>query len=140
MNNADIVAVREFRRFANTYIYPTTAQYFMEKIKYYCDIEQISYEPQPQITIKFISRIKPYNQSDYITILHNILKEIFVSFFNEEENIKLIRNKIYNNIQVTNSCNTLYYALTQIQSGNQEFLSLLFNITLLNNDNMYLYL
>ena len=141
MNNYDILAVREFRRFANTFIYPYTTQYLIEKISYYCEAEEINYEANPQPTIKFVSKIKPLNNSDYITSIHNILKEIFVSFFNEEEHVKLIRNRIYTQYNDAITSNLLYHALEQIQSGNPQYMGLIFNITILNDGSMsYVYL
>ena len=141
MNNYDILAVREFRRFVNNFIYPYTTGYFIERISYYCDAEMIKYEDKPQPTIKFVSKIKPQNNSDYTTTVHNILKEIFVSFFNEEEYIKLIRNKIYTEINDADTTHLLYHALSQIQAGNPQYMGLFFNITILNDGNMtYVYL
>jgi hypothetical protein len=141
MNNTDVLAVREFRRFVNNYIYPYTTQYFISKISYYCDTQEINFESAPQPTIKFVSKIKPNNNSDYITATHNILKEIFVSYFNEDDHVKLIRQKIHTEVNDENISNILYHALNQIQYGNSLYMGLLFNITILNDGNIsYVYL
>lgn len=140
MNNTDILAVREFRRFINNHIYPYTVQYIIEKIKFYCEAEEINFVANPQPIIKFSSKIKANNNSDYTIAVHNILKEIYVSYFNEEEHIKLIRNKIHTEVNDNNIKALLFIALEQIQSANTEYLGLIFNITILGNDGIYVYL
>ena len=139
MCNTEIFAVSEFRRFVNKHFYPFAIGYLAEHIRNYCEVDQISFESMPQPTIKFTSRIKPVNKSQYTIDLHNILKDIFISCFNDENYVKLIMAKIYTEEPNINQSEILYNTLEQIQQGNPTYLSLLFNITVLDNS-VYLYL
>ena len=68
-----------------------------------------------------------------------LLNGIFIDFFNNYDIIKLIRHKIYNEIMNEEVKQLLNKALYEIQLGNVKYLSLLFNVTILEN-NIYLYL
>lgn len=139
MNSVEVFAVSEFRRFINKHVYPITVGYFLEKINYYCETEQISFDTQPRPVIKFVSRFKPVDLAQYTTEANNIIREIFISYFNEESNIKLITNKIYTEESNIKQCEMLYEVLSQIRQANPVYLNLLFNVTVLN-DSIYLYL
>ena len=139
MNNTDITAVREFRRFANTYIYQDTFHLIIEKIKEYCQVDRISYDPLPQATIKFHSKIAPdASQTNYTTIIHSILKDVFIEYFNNPIVVGLARNKIHTEINNDELKKILRRALSEIQSGNPSYLGLLFNIVILNESYIYL--
>lgn len=137
MNNLDILAVREFRRFVNQYIYPTSSFMIMEKIKISFNPNQIYYEQQPQSMIKFDTSI--ISNPLYTENIGVLLNGIFIDFFNNYDIIKLIRHKIYNEILNEEVKQLLNKALYEIQLGNVKYLSLLFNVTILEN-NIYLYL
>lgn len=137
MNNLDILAVREFRRFVNQYIYPTSSFMIMEKIKISFNPNQIYYEQQPQSMIKFDTSI--ISNPLYTENIGVLLNGIFIDFFNNYDIIKLIRHKIYNEIMNEEVKQLLNKALYEIQLGNVKYLSLLFNVTILEN-NIYLYL
>lgn len=137
MNNLDILAVREFRRFVNQYIYPTSSFMIMEKIKISFNPNQIYYEQQPQSMIKFDTSI--ISNPLYTENIGVLLNGIFIDFFNNYDIIKLIRHKIYNEIMNEEAKQLLNKALYEIQLGNVKYLSLLFNVTILEN-NIYLYL
>lgn len=140
MNNLEVSAIREFRRFANTYIYPISAYIIMTDIQRDFNINTISYNPLPQPIIKFDSGIKKdMNTSLYTEKLHIILKGIFMNYFNNSEVVKLIRNKIFTDIVDNDQKQLLNLALSEIQLGNPQYVSLLFNITILDT-NVYLYL
>lgn len=142
MNNTDINAVKEFRRFTNTYIYPDTACLLIDEISQCCDTIQIEYSATPQATIKFKSRLAENvnNTSVYTTTIHNVLKTIFVNHFNNPNVASLIRSKIHTEVNNEELKNILRLALQEIQYGNPRYLGLLFNITILNDYNCYLYL
>ena len=141
MNNLDVLAIQEFRRFANTHIYPTTAYMIMTEICHRCDGQLVQFEHLPQPLIKFVSGI-PFNDniSKYTETLHLILKGIFIEFYNNQEIIKLIINKIYTEIENEEIKKLLNISLSEIQNGNPRYLGLLFNITILPNCNTYVYL
>lgn len=141
MNNLDVLAIQEFRRFANTHIYPTTTYMIMEEICNKCDGQLVQFEPLPQPLIKFVSGIEfDENISKYTELLHTILKRIFIDFYNNPEIIKFIRNKIYTEIENEETKKLLNIALMEIQIGNPRYLGLLFNVTILKNCNTYVYL
>ena len=137
MNNLDILAVREFRRFINQYIYPTSSFMIMEKIKISFNPNQIYYEQQPQSMIKFDTSI--ISNPLYTENIGVLLNGIFIDFFNNYDIIKLIRHKIYNEIMNEEVKQLLNKALYEILLGNFKYLSHLFNVTILEN-NIYLYL
>ena len=141
MNNSDINTIKEFRRFINTYIYPETAYMIAARIGEECMTSEIIYESTPQATIKFRSKIKyDNNLSNYTQLIHTILKIIFIEYFNNVQISSLIKNKIHTEIQDENLKNSLRSSLLEIQNGNPLYLGLLFNITILNDQNVYLYL
>ena len=82
MNNLDILAVREFRRFVNQYIYPTSSFMIMEKIKISFNPNQIYYEQQPQSMIKFDTSI--ISNPLYTENIGVLLNGIFIDFFNNQ--------------------------------------------------------
>lgn len=142
MTNLDVLAIREFRRFINNYIYPEKNNLLIQSIAEKFLPTEISYESVPQAIIKFnehISMVKD-NNAIYTEMIHTNLKVIFVAFFNDPEIEKLIRNKIHlvagGDLQLRNQ---LSLALLRIQFADIQYLSLLFNITILQ-DKIYLYL
>lgn len=140
MTNLECTAIREFRRFAVSHIYPDTIYIIMTEIKRLFNPDQIGFDKLPQPIIKFNYGLeRDNNNSVYINNLHIALKQIFISYFNNPEIIKLFRNRIYNNINDDNTKDLLNLALSQVQSGNVQYVSLLFNITILG-DNVYVYL
>ena len=144
MNSIQVLALQEFRRFVNLHIYPELAPTFIVPvINNNFNVEHMNYESQPQAMIKFDYCLSDKDQMTSSGILaksHDILKLIFVDFFNNPEVKKIIRNKIYMNIVNEETKQYLNMALSEIQSGNQQYLSLLFNITSLNCNIIYLYL
>lgn len=140
MNNLDVLAIREFRRFANLYIYPETVYMLMTNIKRDFDSNQIHFEPTPQPIIKFDNNLfKDEYASVFIHKTHLILNTLFVEFFNNPQIVKMIRNKIYTEIHNADTKELLNTALNQIQSNDQQYTALLFNITILG-ENIYVYL
>lgn len=141
MNNLDCMAIREFRRFAVTHIYPETIQLIVPKIQEAFNTNnQIIFEPLPQSTIKFICGLeKGNNNALFLENIHMSLKVLFIDYFNNPFIIKTIRNKIYNNIFDNETKNLLNKALSEIQLGNPQYVCLLFNITILDK-NVYVYL
>ncbi len=142
MNNQDVLAIREFRRFANAHIYPNTVYIIMTLIKNQLNSNFIEFNPLPQPIIKFNDGNTKFvdNKSKYTEEIHLILKNIFIRFFQNPELVKTIRNKIYTEINDNNTKELLNLALGEIQSGNPQYIGLLFNITILKDFNIYLYL
>lgn len=138
MNNIDINLIKDFRRFANTYIYPDIAPILFCSIKDACDANDILYSRTPQATIKFHSDIN--TQSDRTLLMYNILRNIFVDFYNKPNVVNFIRNKIHTEIQDEELKVSLRNTLQKIQCGNLQYLGLLFNITCLTDNYVYLYL
>lgn len=140
MDSRDVLAIREFRRFANMYVYPEIIGTITEKIKYYMSVDELTFTPTPQPVIKFHSNLQNNNQSQFTELLHSILKVIFINLLNEYHIIKIIRNKIHTEVFDNEMKDLLNYALSELQIGNVQFVSLLFNITILRDNNVYLYL
>lgn len=141
MTNLEVVSIREFRRFACLHIYPENIHKVMLMINKNCNSNNVTFIPQPQPVISFTSGIQcQTNSSNYTIMLHNILINAFVAFFNDPGIVKLIRNKIYNNITCDAEKEFLNIALNEIQSGNPKYLGLLFNLTILKDNNVYVYL
>jgi hypothetical protein len=141
MNNIHINSVKEFKIFANTYIYPETAHIIVASIDEYCKPNKIEYESLPQATIKFCENNKNIdNLSNYTCIIHDKLKRIFIEYYNNPAVVSLIKNKIHTEIQDENLKAILRSAVTEIQYGNPMYLAILFNITILRDGNIYLYL
>lgn len=142
MNNVEISAMAEFRRFINTYIYPETVSILIGNIQNVCYTDYISYELTPQSVIKFHSTItvNDNNLSVYTSCIHNNLKSIFVNHFTDPLVASLIRSRIHTEIQNEELKNTLRAVLQEIQNGNPKYIGLLFNITILNDRMSYLYL
>lgn len=136
MTNLDILAVREFRRFANTSIYQD------EEIKYILlneisskfTTDNITFNSLPQQMIIFENRNK------YTEDLNIIIACIFIELFNNPKTIRLIRNKIYNEVHDEDQKQLLNSALYKIQIGDPAHLGLLFNITIPKNTLVYLHL
>lgn len=139
MNSVDINLVKEFRRFVNSYIYPKTASILFCNIKDICDANDIKYDQLPQATIKFHSGITN-NQGDLTVLMYGILRNVFIDFYNKPEIISFIRNQIHTEIQDENLKILLRSTLQEIQYGNPQYLGLLFNITCLADNYIYLYL
>ena len=141
MNNAEISAMREFRRFINTYIYPDTISVLAGKVQTECRTDYITYDLIPQALIKFNSTIKvAENLSAYTHTMHDILKCVFVNHFNDQLVASLIKSRIHTEIQNEELKNVLRSTLQEIQNGNPRYIGLLFNITILNDGIAYLYL
>ena len=141
MSNVDINAVKEFRRFINKYIYPTTVGIIMNNINLCCDTDSISYEQEPQAIIKFHSTLPNENSLQEFTFkIHDILKAIFIEYFNEAEIVSLIKREIHTQLNDEDLKNILRATLAEIQYGNPYYLGQLANITVLNDHNIYLYL
>jgi hypothetical protein len=147
MTNSDLVAIREFRRFANTYLYQD------EEIKYFLlngisnkfRTDNINFITEPQLIITFDNRNKLCASDVLYAVAHAsnvdiLLPNLFYELFNDPKTIRLIRNKIYNNINDEYTKQILHNALYQIQIGNQEYIRLLYNVTLPKNTLVYLYL
>lgn len=144
MTNDQFLALKEFRRFVNMYVYPQLAPAFISPaIVERFNIDKLEYQAQPQPIIKFnygLDDKEVLAKSAMTMKAHIILKEIFVQFFNLPQVEKDIRHKIYISSESEETKQLLYLALSEIKSGNQQYLSLLFNITFLNDYNIYLYL
>ena len=138
MNNTEINAVKEFRRFMNSNIYPSTIGIIIDNIKLCFDSNFASYETLPRPIIKFNSNLSQQDENDYRFKIYGILKNIFISYFNEAEVDKLIKNQIHLNINDESLKNTLRTTLVEIKSGNPYYLGLLCNITVLNDNNIYI--
>lgn len=138
MNNIDINLMKEFRRFTNTYIYPKTASVLMCSIKDVCDANMILYDQTPQSAIKFHTGVT--TQEDLTILMYNLLRNIFLHFYNNPEVLSFIRNQIHTQIQDEDLKTLLRSTLSEIQSGNPQYLGLLFNITCLTDNYIYLYL
>lgn len=144
MNNSNIsnevLAISEFRRFANAYIYKDTLCNIMAQIQMKLGSDMIQYDPNPQSILKFnCSNIDDNNRSNFISDVHQELKKIFINFYNDPIMVKTIKSRIYSNVQDPNIQNILISALSEIRLGNPRYIGLLFNITILNNL-IYLYL
>lgn len=141
MNNLEIPAIREFRRFACLHIYPQNIQKIMLNNNKDFSATDVTFIPSPQLTIKFISKIPdgitPYQHT---STLHNALAEAFVQFFNDPDIVKEFRSKVYTIITSSEQKNLLNTALKEIQFNNPKYLGLLFNITILKDNNVYIYL
>lgn len=144
MNNDQFLALKEFRRFVNSHIYPQLAPVFISPaIVEQFNIDKLEYQATPQAMIKFNYGLEDKNilaKSAMTMKAHIILKGIFVRFFNLPEVEKDIRHKIYISQESEETKQLLYLALSEIKSGNQQYLCLLFNITFLNDNSIYLYL
>ena len=135
----NIIPIQDFRRFVVLNIYPELISLFMS----------------PQIVKTFNSDIFQYdgvqtmkfNYGENVNLdanirhqIHDEIKDIFVNFFNNPEVIKYIRNKIYTSDIDTNMKDNLKLSLERIQMKDQQYVSLLFNITFLKDNMIYLYL
>ena len=142
MNNVEISAMREFRRFINTYIYPDTSSILIGKIQTECATDYISYELIPQAVVKFHSASVDSNNnlSVYTHAIHDKLNSIFISHFNDQLVSSLIKSRIHTEIQDEDLKNLLRATLQEIQNANPRYIGLLFNITILKDYMSYLYL
>lgn len=134
MSNLEVVAIREFRRFACSYIYPENIQKIMLNINTNCKSNDVTFIPLPQPAIRFTSDVES------IITIHKVLIDSFIDFFNDQEIVKLIRNKVYNNIVCDAEKEFINIALQEIQSRNMRYVALLFNVTFPNDNNVYVYL
>ena len=140
MTSLEYIAIREFRRFAISNIYPDTVYMIMTEIQKEFSADQMKFDQFPQPTIKFNCEIeRDENNSIFIGKLHTVLKRIIIDYFNTPEIIKIIRNRIYTNVVNEDTKNLLNSCLTQIQLGNLQYVCLLFNITVLGST-VYIYL
>lgn len=140
MNNLDVQAIREFRRFANLHIYPETIYMLMTNIKRDFDSNQIHFDPLPQPIIKFDTNLfKDEYASVFLHKIYLTLNTIFIEYFNNPQIVKMIRNKIYTEIDNSDMKELLNTALSQLQSNNQQYIALLFNTAILG-ENIYVYL
>lgn len=137
MNNNEVTTIREFRRFVTTYLYDDTNFILTKLIQNKSNSTYIEYECVPRHIIKF--NYNSNNANNYTEEIKSILKSSFIEYFNNTEVIKIIRNKIYNNVNDQDTKNILNEALYQIQIGNCTYISLLFNFTILDNI-IYIYL
>ena len=141
MSNLEVLALREFRRFACAYIYTENIHKLILNINNDCQTNDATFSQLPQPTIRFTSCIiDKNNPSAYTYALHSILIKSFVDFFRNEDIVKLIRNKVYNNVTCDAEKEFINIALNEIQSGNPRYLGLLFNLTILKDNNVYVYL
>ena len=138
MNNVDINQIKEFRRFVNTYIYPKTAHILVCDIKDVCDADTITYEYLPQSTVKFHTNIT--TQEDLTILLYGIIKTVFTAFYNKPDVISFIKSQIHTQVIDENLKASLRSTFQEIQYGNPQYLGLLFNITCLADNYIYLYL
>lgn len=134
MSSLEVVAIREFRRFACSYIYPDYIQKIMMSISINCKSNDVTFIPLPQPTIRFTGNIES------VITIHKILIDSFIDFFNDQETVKLIRNKVYNNITCDAEKEFINIALQEIQSRNMRYVALLFNVTFPSDNNVYIYL
>ena len=139
MTNLECMAIREFRRFAVSHIYPETIFMITTQIQQTFKSDMVEFGGVPQPMIKFNCYNKGINNSVFIENVHLTLKTIFMTYFNDQGIIKLIRNKIHNNITDDNVKQVLNSTLSEIQVGNPQYICLLFNITVLG-ENVYVYL
>ena len=139
MTNLECMAIREFRRFAVSHIYPDTISMITDQIQQTFKSDIIEFGRLPQPMIRFNYHNKETNNSVFIENVHLTLKTIFMTHFNDPEVIKLIRNRIHNNITDDNVKQVLNSTLSEIQLGNLQYICLLFNITVLG-ENVYVYL
>lgn len=140
MTNLECMAIREFRRFAVSHIYPDTINMIITDIQNAFKSDNIEFEQLPQPIIKFNCKSgKDANNSIFLGRVHLTLKTIFITYFNDQEIIKMIRNRIHNNIVDDETKQLLNLALSEIQLGNPQYVCLLFNITTLG-ENVYVYL
>lgn len=140
MTSQDVNAIKEFRRFTTTYIYPYTSYILIDDMRREFNTNGIMFVPLPQQTIQFqIANNIVTNKSENMKNIHNDIKQIFCNYFNNQEIISIIRNKMYTCIKDEDIKKTLLYALNAIQHCDPQYLGLLFNITILN-DTIYIYL
>lgn len=134
-------AIKEFRRFINNSIYPVTAGIIINNIKMCCDCDDISYTQEPQATIEFHSNLpNEENLQVYTFKIHDILRHIFIEYFNEAEIASTIKSQIHLQIFNEELKNDLRNTLVEIQHGNPYYLALLINVVVLHNHNVYVYL
>lgn len=141
MTNREVNEIKEFRRFATTYIYPCTINILIGNISNSFDSNGIMFSSSPQQIIKLAINESPLNinKQEYIEKIHTILKDVFVKYFNDPYVSSIVKNRIHVNIQDGDMKKILMSAMLEIQLGNPRYISLLFNITLLNNV-FYIYL
>lgn len=137
MNNID--DIKEFRRFVNAYIYPETINILIAKIVNDCNTEEISYDALPQAVIKFKDNITTDNEQ-YKYVIYNILISLFIEYYNDKTISDLFKLKVHTEVQDEELKTNLRNTLKEIQYGNLQYISLLFNLTFLHEHNSCLYL
>ena len=141
MSNVDTNSIKEFRRLINNSIYPVTAGIIINNIKMCCDCDDISYSQEPQSLIEFHSNLpNEENLQVYTFKIHDILRNIFIEYFNEAQVASTIKSQIHLQINDEELKNNLRNVLVEIQRGNPYYLALLVNVVVLHNHNVYVYL
>lgn len=139
MNNTDVLAIQEFRRFVNQYIYLANINKLISDISSEFVTEDIHFDINPQHTVRFSIGNVTQNYSCNTLIIHNILKNIFSNFFSNSYIVKSIRQEIHNNISDDITKQLINQAVYAIQTENPQYMNLLFNIAQCNNQ-VYVYL
>lgn len=142
MTNMDVMSIRDFRRFANGYIYHENIDKLIYSIKERFGLADgdISFDSISDfIKFKYNDKIFELNENNESKIIkvHSILNGVFINFFNDNDISKEFNKKIIGLPDVNQQL--LSTALFNIQIANMQFVSVLFNITLLN-DCIYVYL
>lgn len=141
MTNNEVIEIREFRRFMCLYIYPNYIKKIIDKISTSCLTDDVQYNQFPQASIKFTNRNNTNLGNTNIAILHNLLINIFIEFLNDKDNENIIKTELYQNTNIGNDEKEyIKNALREIQNGNLRYLSLLFNLTCLKDNVIYVYL
>lgn len=135
----NIIPIQDFRRFVILNIYPELISLFVSpQIVQTFNSDIIEYDGVQ--AIKFNYNLGKNIDANTKCEIHNKTKDIFINFFNNPEVIKYIRNKIYISDIDVNMKENLKLSLDHIQMKDQQYLSLLFNITFLKDNMIYLYL
>lgn len=135
----NIIPIQDFRRFVVLNIYPELISLFVipQIVEAFnCDI--IEYDGVQSIKFNYNSNINL--DANVRQDIHNKTKDIFINFFNNQEVIKYMRNKVYTGNIDVNMKENLKLVLDHIQMKDQQYISLLFNITFLKDNMIYLYL
>ena len=139
MISQDVMDIQEFRRFISQNIYPEAFGTLIDSISIYFQTNDVSFESQSKPLIKFKMDHSKYNQSELTDMIHKGFYTIFMRYFNDKNIVKMCRNKAYEGgLSIDYRCK-IADTLTKIQLGDCNIISLLYNITILNNV-VYLYL
>ena len=135
----NIVPIQDFRRFVVLSIYPELISLFISpQIVNIFNSDIIEYDGTQ--TIKFNHNLNIVLDANAQQDIHNKVKDIFIDFFNNPEVIKYIRNKVYTSNLDSSMKENLKLSLDHIQMKDPQYVSLLFNITFLKDNMIYLYL